>query len=75
MDSDIVQGFKNAVKKRPKDITWLIHYGQLARSMGLTYPEALAVVLPHFKKLRGNTRRGWIDRGLRDGYNLKGLNA
>ena len=69
---EIVQEFKQAVKKRPKDLCWLIKYGRLARSMGLTYAEAFSVVKPHFKKLRGNTRNCWINRGLTEGYNMGG---
>ena len=75
LDSDLVHAFKRTVKKRPKDVSWLHHYGWLGRSMGVTYEDALAVVRPHFKKLRGNTRRSWIERGLREGYDLVGLRA
>jgi hypothetical protein len=69
----LVQEFRDAVRKRPSDTSWLIRYGWLARSMGLTYEEALPVVKRHIRRLRGNTRLAWIDKGLREGYNLTGL--
>lgn len=68
LESDLVREFKQAVRKRPADVAWLISYGSLARSMGLTYLEALSAVKPHIRKLRGNIRHIWIDQGLRTGY-------
>ncbi len=46
LESDLVLAFKKVVKGRPKDCSWLHKYGQLARSMGVTYADALAVVRP-----------------------------
>ena len=72
---DIVVEFRKDVSRRPKDTLWLIRHGQRARCMGLTFDEAFSVVRAHIRKLRGNSRRGWIKQGLQVGFNQIGLAA
>ena len=71
--SEIVQRFRDSIKKRPSDSDWLIKYGQLGRALGLTYGEAFSAVKDHVRKLRGNIRLKWVNAGLKRGYDQTGL--
>jgi len=69
-EREIVQKFRQEVRKRPATDAWLIHYGQLGRQLGLTYPETFLVVKAQVRRLRGNAHLWWVHRGLLQGYNM-----
>lgn len=69
------EAFILTLRGRPDDQQWLKDHGFIAKCMNLSFETTARLVRAHVKKLCGYRDRGWLERGLREGYTNWGLRS